>query len=114
MLRDLLFSLGFPDVWYPQTVRDADVFLSLLKQRIKDQFIQSWNSRLHDSSRALFYNTIADFKFQPYLNVLTIPKFRKSLSRLRVSSHRLCIETGRWHKPRSTPIGDRKCTICEQ
>ena len=54
------------------------------------------------------------FKFQSYLNVLTISKFRKSVSRLRLSSHRLFIETGRWHKPESIPINERKCIICNK
>lgn len=38
-------------------------------------------------------------------------KFRISLSRLRLSSHRLYIETGRWQQP-SIPIDERKCIFC--
>ena len=33
---------------------------------------------------------------------------------MRVSSHRLCIETGRWSKPAKIPISDRKCFKCLQ
>ena len=35
-----------------------------------------------------------------------------SLSQLRMSSHRLCIETGRWHRPNQTPISERICHVC--
>ena len=43
---------------------------------------------------------------------MNLTHFRTILSRLRLSSHRLCIETGRWNKPISTPLIDRKCTVC--
>ena len=39
-------------------------------------------------------------------------KFRKALTRLRLSSHRLEIEAGRWHKPNPIPVNERKCQIC--
>ena len=34
------------------------------------------------------------------------------MSRLRLSAHRLCIETGRWTKPNSIPVNERKCLTC--
>ena len=34
------------------------------------------------------------------------------MSRLRLSAHRLCIETGRWTKPSSIPDHERKCLTC--
>ena len=34
------------------------------------------------------------------------------MSRLRLSSHRLAVESGRWHKPLPIPFIERKCTIC--
>lgn len=48
------------------------------------------------------------------LNNITVKKFRKSLTRLRLSSHRLKIETGRWHKPISIPVDQRKCENCNE
>ena len=112
LLRDLLYRLGFSEVWYHQTVGDIKLFLHLVKQRIHDQFLQNWRGRLDNSSRAIFYSRIANFRFQPYIDTLNIRKIRNSLARLRLSSHRLCIETGRWNKPVSTPLSDRKCTFC--
>ena len=38
--------------------------------------------------------------------------FRYAFTRLRVTSHRLETETGRWHKPNRTPIEERKCLFC--
>ena len=39
-------------------------------------------------------------------------ELRISLSKLRVSSHRLIVESGRWMKPQATPFENRKCKIC--
>jgi hypothetical protein len=95
-----------------QTIGNANVFLSVFKQSLHDTFIQTWEGRLNESSRALFYNSIRYFTFQPYLQLCKFSKFRQSLTRLRVSSHRLEVEAGRWNKPTSTPYNERKCKHC--
>jgi hypothetical protein len=46
-----------------------------------------------------------------YLEVVTCVSHRNAMTRLRLSSHRLAIETGRWTKP-PLNISDRKCTFC--
>ena len=35
------------------------------------------------------------------------------MSQLRLSSHRLFIETGRWNQPTCTPINERICICCQ-
>ena len=86
----------------------------MVKQRLNDQFIQNWNARLNNSSRALMYKRISNFRFQPYLDCFNINKFCQSFTRLRVSSHRLLIEAGRWVRPNNIPLDDRKCMICNK
>ena len=102
-----LANIGFYHVWLEQGVGNSQLFLSILKARIQDTFIQNWNERLNDSSRARFYRTFSSFTFQPYLDILNIKKFRTALTRLRTSSHRLEIEMGRWKKPTKVPITER-------
>ena len=114
LVRNTLSNLGFRDVWLEQGVGDVNKFLSALKLRLSDNFIQNWRARLAESSRASFYNPISIFKFQPYLDKVLTKKFRVALSRLRMSSHRLLIEAGRWTKPRRTPRDQRLCTICNK
>lgn len=104
--------MNWVDAWIFQTVGDVDLFLLNVKQRMRDQFVQNWNDRLNNSTRATFYRSIIKFCFQPYLNILNFKKFSIALSRLRMSSHRLCVETGRWHQPRAIPYDDRKCSEC--
>ena len=86
-----------------------NINLYIVKQRLKDQFIQNLNGRLEESSRAIVYKHISSFGFKPYLNILNISKFRYSITNLRVSSHRLSIESGRWSKPNPTPLSESNC-----
>ena len=60
-VRNLLSELGFNEVWLNQSVSNPKIFLSLVKQRLNDTFIQNWNSRLNDSSRAFFYRNFNIF-----------------------------------------------------
>ena len=112
LLKHLLASLGFYHVWLHQEVGNDKNFLDVVNQRLTDNFIQNWHSRLENSSRATFYQNIAVFQLQPYLNNLNVFKFCQALTKLRVSSHRLQIEAGRWVKPNRTPINERVCIFC--
>ena len=112
LVRNLLMSLGFNNVWLDQGVGNYGGFITVLKQRLTDNFIQNWHSRLEDSSRAIFYKSIASFQFQPYLLTLNISKFCNAISKLRMSSHRLEIEAGRWVRVNRVPVNERKCTLC--
>ena len=112
LVRPLLLSLGFNEVRLNQGVGGCKRFLSVFSQRLTHTFIQSWRSRLEDSSRANFYKTFATFQFQPYLEAINIYKFSQAISKLKVSSHPLAIESGRWARPNSIPINERKCSSC--
>ena len=59
-----------------------------------------------------FYINVAKFQFQKYLGLIKIEKYRKSLCKLRLFSHRLEVETGRWTKPNKILLDYRKCMIC--
>lgn len=108
----LLSELGFYEVWLNQSVGDSQFFISVFKQRLTDNFVQNWNARLNDSSRALFYRNFNNFTFKPYLDIIKIENIRQPLTRLRTSSHRLEIEVGRWAKPVSIPVAERLCSTC--
>ena len=43
LVKKLLSNLGFYQVWLQQNVGDIDIFLTLAKQRLRDNFIQKWN-----------------------------------------------------------------------
>ena len=52
-------------------------------------FVHNWNTDINDSTRARCYILYADVRFQPYLNLTNIEKYRVALSRFRVPAHRL-------------------------
>lgn len=113
-VKFLLSSLGFYEVWVNQGVGNKNVFLKVFKQRLTDVFIQDWNGRIADSSRANFYSLFSNFEHQLYLDSISVKKFRIAMTKLRVSSHRLEIEVGRWARPNRTPINERKCRNCNK
>ena len=39
-------------------------------------------------------------------------RYEHALSKVRMSSHRLEMEAGRWHRPHSIPLDERKCRVC--
>ena len=57
LVRQLLMSLGFYEVWLAQGVGNIDSFLSVFKQRLNDTFMQNWRERIDDSLRAIFFFT---------------------------------------------------------
>ena len=90
------------------------LLIFLFKQRLKDTFVQNWSYRLNDYSRALFYRILNNFGFKSYLDIVTTEKFRYSFTRLRLSSHRLEVETGRWVKPNAIPFENRLCSTYQR
>lgn len=111
-IKHLLSRLGFLEVWNAQGVGNINNFLHIFRTRVKDIYIQEWHARLENSTRARFYVNIASFEHHRYLELLNVEKYRTSLCRLRVSSHRLEVERGRWAKPNKIPLDNRKCRIC--
>jgi hypothetical protein len=54
-----------------------------------------------------------DFRLEPYLSSPYNPHYNLALLRFRISSHNLCIETGRYTRPK-TPEEDRLCIYCNK
>ena len=84
-VRNHLFQLGFGFVWLNGGVGNEKRFVSVLKQRMKDCYMQDWNAENKRSDR---YNWYSLFKTQlgleKYLNSLDIKKFRDALIRFRL------------------------------
>ena len=76
--------------------------------------MQDWKSRICESTRANFYSLFLNFEHQLYLEALNVKKFRVAMTKLKVSSHRLEIDVGRWARDNRTPINERKCRYCDK
>ena len=86
------------------------------KNVVNESFKRKWAHMLPDiSSNPLLrtYITLkSEFKIEPFLCKIKIPKYRVAFAKLRASSHSLEIERGRHSKPK-TPINSRLCHFCE-
>ena len=51
-----------------------------------------------------------NFRFEEYLHVICNVKHRQAITKLRISAHKLPVESGRYNK---TPYNERKCTLCQ-
>ena len=101
------------DAWYFQTVGNKAAFLSATKQRLNDVAIQNWHERLIGTNRGSYYLAIHDSpSYARYLDKVKTVKHRIALCRIRTSSHRLGVETGRWARPKIA-YNDRKCDVCQ-
>jgi len=107
----LLYTNGFSDVWLNPCSIDINNFPKVFKQRLTDQFIQTWRAALCDSNVLCTYRLFnSTFECQLYLDKLPA-KNRTVLSKFRLSSHQLRIETGLYGNNR-IPQNERYCLIC--
>ena len=109
-VKDLLDHTGFSEIWNSPNLIRIKTFIPLFKMRLIDNFIVELRIGLESSSSMTLYREINHtFELQSYLLQIHNSKQRQALSKLRLSSHGLLIETGRH-------IGierqNRKCTFC--
>ena len=111
-VKDILCNNGYLYVWENPWCVDQDKFPIHFKQRLIDIFIQSVLSEL-DANRVLtLYKVIKlQFDYAPYLDLIRSKFLRIQLTKLRLSSHLLRIESGRYERNR-LDRSLRTCQIC--
>ena len=89
--------------------------------RLSEQFIQDWFVRINKpegkkgSNKLRTYKLFKEnFQLEYYLTAIATVRYRIALTKIRVSCHRLDIETGRYQNLISLPINQRLCTLCNQ
>lgn len=90
---------------------DSRVCLRIIEERLKSNFVQKTLCDMENEKKCDIYKFLVDnFCLQYYL-VKPIPKlYKKCISKIRLSSHNLLIETGR-HK--NIPRDQRICPMCK-
>ena len=108
-LRNELFNLGLNDMWYNQSLLCPEHLL-LLKKRLYDMTKQDFDSKLNDSPKCILYKyLVSNVCLQPYLCKPIPDLYKKSIVKLRLSSHNLAIEEGRYANIERI---SRYCKIC--
>ena len=96
-------------------VMSTETFKAHCSEVIKRNFINRWKSDLcNTESRILktYAPYKCDFNTESYLEVISVPKYRIALSKLRSSSHNLEIERGRYVRPKKI-LDERVCMLCK-
>ena len=108
----LLYEFGFGDIWInPYSVIPVR-FITAFKQRLVDNFVQKWKSDLDANSVLVAYKYIKnEFLYEEYLDIVQNKNLRRYLTKLRLSSHNLKIETGRYGRNR-IERNQRYCDFC--
>ena len=107
--HSLLGSLGLSCIWSNQ-VHTIETFKRIVKQRLRDQFIQEWQSRVAENSvcsnYCLFKKKVC---FTEYLTYLP-STLRQRVLEFILSNHRLPIQQRRLL---GIPRDERICTVCD-
>ena len=69
--KKILNETGFSNISQTQTFETIEWLKQSIKQRLLDQFLQEWNSPVHNSQKAFNYRIIEfDFKFEENFNII--------------------------------------------
>ena len=103
-----LNNLGLTFLWHTQSV-SVNIFKNMIKQRMKDQYLQYWNDELNNNSLCFNYRMFkTEFCFERYLVDLDKP-LQRNLLKLRFSNHKLPIHAQRFL---NVPRNERLCKLC--
>ena len=110
-VKNLLNNHGFTYIWGRQHVIDLTNFHLMFKKRVIDEFLQKLYNDMNMCNYLpmLKYYKI-NFGYEMYLDTLP-SKLRNILTKLRLSSHKLRIESDRYNRKR-TPRELRYCILC--
>ena len=112
LVKTMLHKFGLGFLWYNQNYlrRDDTYIINLFQQRIKDHFWQQINGNINNLSKNRLY-THLNIKCtnNNYLFTIKEKYIRFAITKIRIGSHNLMIERGRWSK---LELIDRQCSTC--
>ena len=109
-IKKIININGFGNIWTSQNNVNSKWFAKAFKQKLKDQYIQTWNALVNQSSSGKNYQIFKDtFTRNKYFTFLSNKNCRL-LTALRTRNHHFPIEIGRWT---STPLNERICNLCQ-
>ena len=89
-------------------------FKSSIKKYIKIKKCEHWyhdREKLKDGKLSTYLKLKSNVGFEPYLQIVENLDYRRSITRIRISSHKLQIESGRYN---NTPRELRFCNKCNE
>ena len=93
-IQYLLCGNGFGDVWANPYSVNKHTFHKTFKQRLNDQYIQDWSTKLNTSNRFKTLQVLhLEYKMQSYVDHITNPEIREIYTRLRIDLN--CLTTSK-------------------
>ena len=93
--------------------REPVNFCHSLKSNLEEQYVRFWKDQIQQQKNQGKLRTFKKFKtnlnFEEYLNEISNIKHRQAVTKLRISSHRLPVESGRYN---NIPFDERTCKLC--
>ena len=110
-IQSILNNCGLSYIWQSQDPVDVKWLGNVVKNRVCDQYLQTWSNNVYNSEKCINYRLFkTKFVLEDYLVKLPI-KYRKAICKLRLSSHVLPVEQGRY---KNISRSERYCTLCNQ
>ena len=92
---------------------EPTIFVGIFKQRLIDEFTQKWISDMANNSVLDLYKYVkTEFGYANYLDHVRNKSLRHEITKIRVSSHTLRIQTGRYGRNR-LERNERLCIYCD-
>ena len=109
-VKQLLEQTGYAYMWELGPVVSEGTFVRVLRQRMRDNFMQSWTEKGNQCTKFNIYTSIkANFGTEIYLESINIAKFRIAYARIRTSTSYLHINRRLIH-----PDANIKCPFCDE
>lgn len=109
-IKNELFQLGLGYIWLQQNMFDSNNFLIIYKTKLMEVFEQECINYFSNSPKCFLYQFLNDhFCLQSYLKRPILQSYKKIITKFRLASHSLYIETGRYN---NIPRNERYCTLC--
>jgi len=112
-IKLLLNTFQLAHVWDDQGSKYKNKIIYILKSNMFFQHDNEWRSLITKQDSKLRTYSIFKLKYDIenfLLSTSTITT--RDFIKLRLSAHRLRIETGRYTRPQKTPLDDRTCLVC--
>ena len=110
-IRNLLFRMGFGDVWLNQGVGQVPQFIKVFKTRVLDIDIQTQISDIQDMEKLRTYRLLKhDFGCEEYMFCITNRSFRTVFSKLRGGFLKIACNEGRYN---NRSFDERLCPLCK-
>ena len=116
-IKLLLNSFNFTQTWENQGSTNTHKFVTQFKNVLGNTYIEKWTLHMdtvtQENKLRTYVKLKHKFEMEHYLISVKNLSARSAMTKLRISAHDLNIETGRYSKPRKTPLNLRKCTLCK-